>query len=197
MTQIPRDDSRSPANAMPVFLGGSSWQNIIASQYTQLKTGHGVLSGISINTGGTTSAVILYDGVSSIATMTIAAPGVITWANHPFVAGQAVVFETTGALPTGLTAGTAVYVSINNLTANTFEVADTAAHALAGTNTITTSGSQSGVHTGWDVSNPIGTFGTTTQNNVPIGLNGAYFALGLIALTSDGGGAANITAYYA
>src|ERR1019366_8543456 len=118
MTQVLRDDSRSPGNAMPVFLGGSSWNNVIASQYTQLKTGPGVLSGISVNTGGTTSAVILYDGVSSIATMTIAAPGVITWANHPFVAGQAVVFETTGALPTGLTAGTAVYVSITSLTAN-------------------------------------------------------------------------------
>lgn len=193
---LARDQSRSPANAMPVFQAGDSWANITASQYTQIKTGAGVVSGLSVNTAGTGSAVVLYDGVSSAVTMTIAAPGIVTWTGHPFVAGDPVVFETTGALPTGLTAGVAVYVSSLNLTANTFKLADTANHAVAGTNSITTSGSQSGVQTGWDVSNPIGSFTTTARGNVPLGLNGAAVNLGLIAFTSDGGGAANLTVYY-
>lgn len=82
-------------------------------------------------------------------TITIAAPGVITWTGHGLTAGSPVGFSTTGALPTGLTAGTIYYVANDgNLTANTFDVSDTSAHALAGTNQITTSGSQSGTQTG-------------------------------------------------
>jgi len=104
-----------------------------------------------------------------------------------------VVFTTTGALPTGLTAGTTYYVSTVGLTANAFSVADTKAHALAGTNTITTSGSQSGVQTAWDVTLPIGTFSTAAQANLPLGTNGVLFQNGLIVSATDGGGAANLT----
>src|SRR6185312_6340259 len=132
----------------------------------------------------------------AVVTMTLASPGVISWAGHPFVAGGAVRFETTGALPTGLTAGTTYYVSTVGLTANSFSVADTKAHALAGTNTINTSGSQSGVHTGYDVTRPIGTFNTSAVASLPAGLNGAALTAGLIAVTADGGAAADLTVYY-
>lgn len=82
-------------------------------------------------------------------TITIAAPGVVTWTAHGLTAGSPVGFSTTGALPTGLTAGTIYYVTSDaSLTANTFHVSDTSAHALAGTNTVTTTGSQSGTQTG-------------------------------------------------
>ena len=42
---------------------------------------------------------------SAAVTSSIAAPGVITWAGHPLNVNDPVKFTTTGALPTGLTAG--------------------------------------------------------------------------------------------
>ena len=83
---------------------------------------------------------------SSTVTMTIAAPGVVTWNSHGLAAGTEIRFTTTGALPTGIVANTTYYVSSSSLGANTFRVSSTRANALAGTN-ITTTGSQSGVHT--------------------------------------------------
>jgi hypothetical protein len=76
-------------------------------------------------------------------TITIASPGVITWTAHGFFAGVAVVFTTTGTLPTGITAGTTYYVISAGLTANNFEISATQGGAA-----ISTSGSQSGTHTG-------------------------------------------------
>lgn len=181
------------AGAGPVFLAGSGFTNIPTSTQSQLKTGAAVLSGITVNTIGTTSAIALYDGTSSAVTITIATPGVISWAAHPFVAGNAVKFYSTGALPTGLTAGTTYYVSTVGLAAGSFSVADTQAHALAGTNTVNTSGTQSGVQTAWNVTTPIGTYSTVGQASVPIG---ARLSNGLIALTTDGGGAADITVLF-
>jgi len=52
------------------------------------------------------------------------------------------VFTTTGALPTGITAGTTYYVIAAGLTANAFEVS-----ATRGGSAVNTSGSQSGTHT--------------------------------------------------
>lgn len=75
-------------------------------------------------------------------TISIAAPGVVTWAAHGLVANTPVVFTTTGALPTGLTAGTTYYVSATGLTSGAFSVA-----ATAGGSAITTTGTQSGVQT--------------------------------------------------
>lgn len=74
-------------------------------------------------------------------TITIATPGVVTWTGHGLVNGCQVVLTTSGALPTGLTAGTTYYVV--NKTSSTFELA-----ATPGGASINTSGSQSGTHTG-------------------------------------------------
>ena len=80
-------------------------------------------------------------------TITIAAPGVVTWSNHGLSTGTPVVFTTTGALPTGITSGTTYYAVV--ITANTFQIASSVANAIAATPTvITTSGTQSGTHTG-------------------------------------------------
>lgn len=76
-------------------------------------------------------------------TMTIASPGVITWTNHGFVGGEPIVFTTTGALPTGLTAGTVYFVLAASIATDTFRVATT-----QGGTAINTTGSQSGTHTG-------------------------------------------------
>ena len=75
-------------------------------------------------------------------TISIASPAVITQTAHGFVAGDVVMFNTTGALPTGLSVGTLYYVIAAGLTANTFEVSTT-----AGGSAVNTSGTQSGTHT--------------------------------------------------
>jgi hypothetical protein len=75
-------------------------------------------------------------------TVTVAAPGVVTWAAHGMSDGDPVVFTTTGALPTGLSANTTYYVVSS--TANTFQMS-----ATQGGTAVTTSGTQSGTHTGW------------------------------------------------
>lgn len=191
MTGYP--NQQSPSGAIPAFPGGVLWSNLTTEAYTQIKAAPGTLVRLGVNTAGTTSTAAFYDGLSATVTITIASPGVATWNNHGLAAGTAVRFQTTGALPTGLTAGTTYYVTNDsNLTADTFAVSDTQAHALAGTNQVDTSGSQSGAQTGWNVNNPIGSYATTAQNSVDIG---AMTTLGLICITA-GGAAADVTVFY-
>jgi hypothetical protein len=73
-------------------------------------------------------------------TMTIASPCVVTRTAHGYSNDQKIMFSTTGALPTGLTAGQMYYVV--NKSTDTFQVSLT-----QGGTAINTSGSQSGVHT--------------------------------------------------
>lgn len=75
-------------------------------------------------------------------TITIASPAVITLASHGLHANDIVKFTTTGALPTGIVAGTSYYVIASGLTTNAFEISATAGGAA-----INTTGSQSGTHT--------------------------------------------------
>lgn len=94
--------------------------------------------------GGGSSAWSLIDQngaaiTSSVVTITIASPGVVTLTAHGFNNNARINFSTTGALPTGLTAGTTYFV--RNAAANTFEVS-----ATSGGASINTSGTQSGVH---------------------------------------------------
>jgi hypothetical protein len=77
-------------------------------------------------------------------TVTIASPGVATRVAHGLVAGSPVKLATTGALPTGLVAGTVYFVISAGLTADAFELALTPGGAA-----INTTGSQSGTHTLW------------------------------------------------
>lgn len=86
---------------------------------------------------GTTSANV------ETATMTIANPCVVT-TSFDMKTGTPVLFTTTGALPTGVTASTVYYWIRTGAT--TGNLATSKANALAGT-TVTSSGSQSGVHT--------------------------------------------------
>ena len=79
--------------------------------------------------------------VASTVTITIAAPGVVTWTGHGLSAGDPIRFTTSGALPTGLAINTTYYVK-QVLSANTFTVSSSVGGAA-----ITTSGTQSG--SGW------------------------------------------------
>lgn len=85
---------------------------------------------------------------SATVTMTIAAPGVITDTAHGLPANSPVQLSTTGALPTGLLPATTYYVLAP--TTNSYNLSLTPGGAA-----ITTSGTQSGVHTRTSV--PVGT----------------------------------------
>lgn len=80
--------------------------------------------------------------LNATVTVSSASPGVVTWTAHGMSDGDPVVFTTTGALPTGLSANTTYYVV--SATADMFQVS-----ATQGGAPINTSGSPSGTHTGW------------------------------------------------
>jgi hypothetical protein len=94
-------------------------------------------------------------------TVTIATPAVVSWTGHGLVEGAPVVFTTSGALPTGITAGTTYFVS-RSPGANSFNISTTVANAAAGT-LVATSGSQSGTHTGTNHTSVRGTGAGTTE----------------------------------
>lgn len=78
---------------------------------------------------------------NSTVTITIASPGVVTWAGHNLVVGDAIRLTTTGALPTGLAVATTYFVK-TVVDANNFTLSATSGGAV-----INTSGTQSGTHT--------------------------------------------------
>jgi len=75
-------------------------------------------------------------------TVTLDIAGVFTKIAHGFVAGDGVIFSTTGTLPTGLLTNTQYYVIASGLTADTFQVSDTRDGVA-----VETTGTQSGIHT--------------------------------------------------
>jgi len=85
----------------------------------------------------------LFGASPSSFTITIAAPGVVTYTGSTLINGTAIILSTTGTLPTGLTSGTVYYVG--GVSGSTFKLATTYANALAGTY-ITTTGTQTGTH---------------------------------------------------
>lgn len=74
-------------------------------------------------------------------TVTVASPAVFTLAEHQFTWGDKVIFETTGALPTGLIVDKEYWVIKNGIGENTFQVSE----SKDGT-AVNTSGTQSGTH---------------------------------------------------
>jgi hypothetical protein len=81
-------------------------------------------------------------GQSSVVTISIGTPAVISWTAHGLTANTPVVFTTTGDLPDGLFPDVTYYVSSTGLNPNDFRVSLTVGGAL-----INTTGVQSGVHT--------------------------------------------------
>ena len=79
-----------------------------------------------------------YGVVPTTMTVTIASPAVVTLSKN-LINGDAVVFQTSGALPTGITSGTVYYVI--NVSGSTCNIS-----ATYGGSAITTTGTQSGVH---------------------------------------------------
>lgn len=121
------------------------------------------------NVGEVKSSTCPGAATTATVTITIAAPGVITWTAHGFTTACPVVFTTSGSLPTGITSGTVYYVVPSSVTANTFTIATTLANALAGTQ-ITTIGSQSGTQTG--------TAGAALASTTALGVTGLALTAG-------------------
>lgn len=136
-------------------------------------------AGIKGNAGGSATAPqagsigepgsVLTGNATSVVTITIASPGVITWAAHGLAGNSALQFTTSGSLPTGLVAGTVYYVVGSSITTNTFNVATTIVNAIAGT-AINTSGTQAGTQTAFACA-PL-------ASGVPINVNGLSLTAG-------------------
>ena len=104
-------------------------------------------------TGGVTTRGVLLNSLGGTATITIASPAVVT-STVLYTEGAAISFSTTGALPTGITAGTTYYVY--NVDGLTFQLLDSTGAV------VNTSGSQSGTQSITPVDIP------TVQNNLII-----------------------------
>lgn len=125
--------------------------------------------------------------VASTVTITIAAPGVVTWTGHGLSVNDTIRFTTTGALPTGLAINTTYYVK-QVLSANTFTVSTSAGGAA-----VTTSGTQSGTHTAllWygvavvAVANTEVTLASVTVPGWSMGVGGSMEIDALFTLTNN------------
>jgi len=149
-------------------------------------TGLYPVTALDVDTTGTAVTIDLAY-ISSTVTITIAAPGVVTWTDHGLSVNDTIRFTTTGALPTGLAAGTTYYVK-TVLSPNTFTVS-----ASAGGAAITTSGTQSGVQTAlvWygtavvAVANTAVTLASVTVPGWSVGTGGQIEINALFSLTNS------------
>lgn len=104
-------DPELAANAIPVWIApapGSTSKNYSANTAgNQIKTGPGTLLGISVNTAGVTSSIVLYDGTSTagvkLGTWATTAQGVINFGagGIPFTTGLFAVLA--GGTPADVT----------------------------------------------------------------------------------------------
>lgn len=105
---------------------------------------------------------------SSVVTISVASPGVVSWADHGLSNGQPVVLSVDeGTLPTGLTADTIYYVV--GSTTDTFSLA-----ATVGGSGIETTGAGSG---------------TITASAPPVGMTDFFYGLAMPGPRSGGGAA--------
>ena len=131
---------------------------VIQSAAVYAPTGYLSCNGLAVSR---TTYANLWSAVGKIlspCTLTLSTPGIVSWSGNGFKDGDPVIFTTTGALPTGLTAGTTYYVKTP--LANSFNVA-----ATPGGTGITFGGSQSGTHTATVA--PFGVGDGATTFNVP------------------------------
>ena len=126
------DIIRSIIPATPFIIGDANLisSNVTESEYTAFSTTGAVVAGDRRQVVSPTAAV----------TFTIASPCVMTWAQSQLPDHTAITFTTSGALPTGIVAGTVYFV--RRKTDSTYNLA-----RKPNGSGINTSGSQSGTHT--------------------------------------------------
>lgn len=126
----------------------------------------------------------------AVVTVSINTPAVVGWVAHGLSNGDVFKAATTGALPTGITAGLTHFVI--NAAADTFQLSLT-----EGGVAINTSGGQSGVHTGihspWGDGNGTTTFTLPdTRRRVLMGRGGSLSAVVGARLGASGGEEAHV-----
>ena len=96
--------------------------------------------------------------------ISIATPGVITQTNN-YVGGEEIFFQTSGALPTGISANTTYFVSVTGLTTSSYQIS-----ATRGGASIVTTGTQSGNQTVGKAKSAqvVGPFTIATGSNLTI-----------------------------
>jgi hypothetical protein len=103
-----------------------SYVPLVADGLTDNLTAFQTFAGQGFNSGDAYGGVgvckTIGKSLATVVTLTLASPGVVNWTGHGLRVNETVVFATTGALPTGLVAGTPYYVMYANLTANSFQV---------------------------------------------------------------------------
>lgn len=135
-----------------------------------IPTGWQECDGTSLTRTGANASLFAALVVSKgTATISNATPAVVTFTSHGMNNGEIVFFETTGLLPTGVSADTNYFVT--KIDANTFKLSTTFANFLAGT-FVSTSSAGSGTHTLFDA--PYGV-ADSTHFNVP-DCRGRYLA---------------------
>lgn len=127
----------------------------------------------------TDETIIFTDGTPHTVTMTIASPAVVSFTDHGHVADDIVIFDTSGALPTGITAGEIYYLISAGLTDDAFEIS-----ASLGGSAVTTTGSQSGTHTAQF--GQVGTFQWTFAESEMSDLCAKVYEVGVRLTHSDG-----------
>lgn len=117
--------------------GGSEWS--VARQVLQGDTTYYVGYNIGDVVLTTATPSVVYSGKA--VTLTIASPCVATSPSHGLDINDAVVFQTSDALPTGITAGITYYVVSSGLDTDVFSFSTSIGGAA-----VNTSGTQSGTH---------------------------------------------------
>lgn len=139
-------NQRSVSGALSLTINSLTTLGMVAAQnnnvwfYLLDSDGAGTMKLAAATVRYDESGLITTVAESFTGTVTIASPGVWTATGHGLQNNACITLSTTGALPTGLTAGTKYFIV--SRAANTFQLAT----SPAGTAIITT-GSQSGVHT--------------------------------------------------
>lgn len=138
---ITSSSSNAAAKYIPFVFSATDKAIVELTEYAmRVLVDDAVITRPSVSTAVTNGTFTQY---TTTFTVTIATPGVFTYVGDDnFADGDRVTLTTTGALPTGLTAGTTYYVINLNAGANTFRLSLTSGGAA-----INTTGTQSGTHT--------------------------------------------------
>lgn len=138
-------NSRSVIAALSTMLSNGTTFGMIANQNNSLwvyavdTDGAGTMA-MAVSPVYNDDSILRNISVESAAATIDIPSSTVTSNNHGFQNNDGVLFTTTGALPTGITAGTRYWV-VNSST-NTFQVT-----TILGNSAITLSGTQSGIHT--------------------------------------------------
>lgn len=172
------DGEQSPSlrpSAYTYAIGGTT----IDIDY-KVRTGRALTLG---QTSNNVDAVLTYQGYeyyrkNSVVTITIASPGVVTWAAHGLVDGNKIKLDSLGELPTGYTKGVKYFVV--NAATDTFQLALTLGGAA-----INTSGTQSSTHYAYEITVKISSvaLGSPAATRIRVTLDGPITSGGVIKYT--------------